>query len=156
MRLDEIFRQPMEGNMIMTDDQLKKAEFSIGAGIAVSLVWLTIFTCVFVSYFVLMDFTLTFFVLLLGNYGGYYYTKKILDSTTWPDKPNISNLLGKWIAIFGSGILALIIITFCLGMFYMLFPLFLIPPTLAGWVSTAILLIRRLSVRPERTLITQV
>lgn len=137
----------------MNNVHYKKNKFSIGTGISVALVWILVTTSIAFSFFSLMmvirGLIIPVTIPSLANYAGFWATRKILDARPWPEKPGILNVLGKWVAIFAVGIVSLSTITFCVGFYFYLIPLLVIPPTIIGWVWTTILLIRRLRFGPK-------
>ncbi|MFM7593971.1 MAG: hypothetical protein ACKO85_19460 [Isosphaeraceae bacterium] len=138
---------------MMNDVHMEKTEFSIGTGIAITLIWLLVISSISCALYVLLQVIPGMIIPVtippFANYAGFWATRKVLDARRWPQQPGILNLLGKWVAIFGLGIISLSTLILRVGFYFYLIPLLVMPPIIVGWVSTSILLVRRLKVRPE-------
>ena len=123
--------------------QIMNQRFGIGAGLLIALVGLVIR----IPYLVVIVVSWAILPLLLpvvGELVGYYVTRKITQTWRWPDEPDAIAFAGKWIAILIYLLSAIAIILFCLGLYFTLFPLLLIPPILIGAILTTRLLLRSL------------
>jgi hypothetical protein len=127
----------------LNQDKIMNQRFGIGAGLLIALVGLVIR----IPYVVVILVSWAILPLLLpvvGELVGYYVTRKITQTWRWPDEPDAVAFAGKWIAILIYLLSAIAIILFCLGLYFTLFPLLLIPPILIGAILTTRLLLRSL------------
>ena len=117
--------------------------FGIGAGLLIAMVTLVIR----ILYLAAIVFSWGIVPLLfpvIGEVAGYYGIRKITQTWRWPDEPDAIAFAGKWIAILIYLLSAIAIILFCLGLYFTLFPLLIIPPILIGAILTTRLLLRSL------------
>lgn len=135
----------------MKQEYMLKPQFSIGSGMAITLIWLMVSLSAFLG--LLLMFSVVSLIIPYITYpAGYWHIKSFLRTRTWPDDPAASALFGKWVAIIGISFFSLINLVIAISLGFLFLPLVVVPPVFIGWVAVLVLITRELKVVQKKPL----
>lgn len=130
---------------VMNQQFMLKPQFTLGSGIAITLVWLMVSLCALLG-LLLMFSGVSLIIPYITCPAGYWQIKSFLRTRTWPDAPGASALFGKWVAVIGITFFSLFNLVMSISLGFLLLSLVIVPPVFISWVAVLVLITRELKV----------